>query len=78
MKNDIYKVQILNDDKSIKAEKSYKKLTNISTDLNIDYHTIREIYRMTENRTVKKFTKTKTQELFNKIHIYDIEHEINI
>jgi hypothetical protein len=78
MKNDIYKVQILNDDKSIKAEKSYKKLSCISTELNIDYHTIREIYRMTENKTVKKFTKTKTQELFNQIHIYDIKHEINI
>jgi hypothetical protein len=78
MKNDIYKVKILNDDNTVKAERDYKKLSDISSELNIDYHTIREIYRMTENKTTKKFTKTKTQELFNKIHIYDIEHEINI
>jgi hypothetical protein len=78
MKNDIYKLQVLNDDNTVKTEKCYKKLSTISTDLNIDYHTIREIYRMTENKTQKKFTKTKTQELYNKIHIYDIKHEINI
>ena len=29
MKNDTYKVQILNDDNTVKAEKDYKKLTSI-------------------------------------------------
>ncbi len=78
MKNDTYKVQIYNDDKTIKSEKNYKKLSDIANALNVDYHTIREIYRMTENKSVKKFTKTKTTDLFNKIHIFDIKHEINI
>jgi hypothetical protein len=78
MKTNKFLVKILNDDKTVKSEKEYKSFREIQADLNIDYHVIREINKITDGDIIKKFTHNTITELYEKLKIYKIKMKYNI
>ncbi len=66
-----FTLKVLNTDGSIKREKDYKTLREIAKDLNIEYHQIREINRITENKIDKKFLHPTLKDLSKQIEIHD-------
>ena len=78
MKSNKFLVKIFNDDKTLKSEKEYKSFKEIQADLNIDYHVVREINKITDGAIVKKFTHATITELFEKLKIYKLKTKYNI
>ena len=78
MKTNKFLVKVFNDDKTVKSEKEYKSFRDIEAELNIDYHVIREIHRISEGVIVKKFTHATITELVEKLKIYKLKMKYNI
>jgi hypothetical protein len=78
MKNENFKVQILNEDSSIKSEKLYKSLKEISTELKLDYYIVRELNKITDEIIKKKFLHPNMSLLSKKIKIFSLRKKLNI
>jgi len=77
MRNYKLSVQSKHSDGSI-HEIKYKSFKEIEKSLNLDYHIVREINRITEGKVKKKFTHPNISSLTEKIKIFDIKPIINI
>ena len=78
MKTNKFIVRLFNDDKTLKSEKEYKSFRDIQAELNIDYHIIREIHRISEGIIVKKYTHNTITELCEKLKINKLKMKYNI
>ena len=78
MKTNKFIVRLFNDDKTLKSEKEYKSFRDIQAELNIDYHIIREIHRISEGIIVKKYTHNTIAELYEKLKIHKLKMKYNI
>lgn len=73
-----FTLKVLDESGNVKKEKVYKTLREIAKDLNIDYHQVRELNKITEGKINKKFLHSTLKELSEVIKIYDIKYKLNI
>jgi hypothetical protein len=62
---------------STNESKEYKTLSEIAKEYGLNYYTAREINRITESKTDKRFPHSKLASIFDKIKIYRIKDDIN-
>ena len=77
MKNDKFTVQWLKEEGSVDKEKTFKSFKEIETYLQLDYHVIRELHKITDGKVKKKFTHDNLKKLSKKLKILSINN-INI
>lgn len=73
-----FTLKVLDESGNVTKEKVYKTLREIAKDLNIDYHQVRELNKITEGKINKKFLHSTLKELSEVIKIYDIKYKLNI
>lgn len=78
MKNEKVKLQILNDDGSVKTEKLYKSFKDLANDINIEYHIIRQINAVSEGKVIKKFTHPNMSILLKKFKVVNVKPKLSL
>jgi hypothetical protein len=77
MKNNKFNVQWLKEDGSVDKQQEFKSFKAIESALNLDYHVIRELHKITDGKVQKKFTHDNLKKLSKKLKILSINN-INI
>ena len=70
-KNNFIVLNVLTDEK-----KEFKSLSDIVREYNLNYYTVRELNRITENKIDKHFPHQKLAALFDRIKIFTIKDDI--
>ena len=74
MKNNKFKLEVFNEDGTLHSTKEYKSYKDIASDLNLDYHIIRQLQMLTEGKIQRKFMHPQMSDLYAKIKIYNIKN----
>lgn len=77
MKNNKFNVQWLKQDGSVDKQQEFKSFKEIQNALQLDYHVIRELHKITDGKIEKKFTHDHLTKLSKKLKILSINN-INI
>lgn len=76
MKNPKFNVVWLNDNGEEKQTKQYKSFKEISEDLHLEYHLIRELNKISDGTVQRKFLHPNLKYLSTKLKIESIKHNI--
>lgn len=76
MKNNKYIVIFLKSDGTEDKSKEYKSFKEIENELGLNYHDVREIHKITNNKINKKFLHDNLKLLSQKIQIKSIIKDI--
>ena len=65
-----FRVQILNDDGSVQVEMCFKSYRAIAKTLNLEYHVVRSLEQLTENKVTRKYLHPTLKELSKKFKVF--------
>lgn len=78
MKNNKFTVVWLNENGEELRKKEFKSFREIENELNLDYHVIRELNKISDGVVTKKFLHPTLNILSKKIKIYSIIKSLNL
>jgi hypothetical protein len=78
MKNNKFNVIWLDAEGNVHKEQQYKSFKEIEEELGLDYHVVREINKISDNKITKKFLHDNLKELSKKVRINTIIKSIKI
>lgn len=72
-----FQVIFLDENGNEKSKRDFKSYKDISENLNIGYHLVRDLHLISIGKKTKKFYHKDLQKLMTKIKIIEIEKEFN-